>query len=117
MLGRIPPLKACSQSPPQRKVTKLETDRHQHPPLSSPPQKADRDDDAPVIRPILESLFGALWDDIASIKQEIATDVKDIRRGVGELDQKVESMEQASDSHDEKIIETSLDDPSPMGQN
>ncbi|KAJ1153653.1 hypothetical protein NDU88_006412 [Pleurodeles waltl] len=50
--------------------------------------------DALVTQQFLESLFGTLRDNIAALEQELAADVKDIRRNVGELELSVDSLEQ-----------------------
>ncbi|KAJ1157230.1 hypothetical protein NDU88_009945 [Pleurodeles waltl] len=59
--------------------------------------------DAPVTRQFLENLFTTLRDDIAALKQELAADVKDIRRNMGELEQRIDSLEWGSDNTDEEL--------------
>ncbi|KAJ1145866.1 hypothetical protein NDU88_012149 [Pleurodeles waltl] len=49
--------------------------------------------DEPVTRAFPENLFATLRDDIAALKQELAADVKDIRCNMGELEQRVDSLE------------------------
>ncbi|KAJ1114856.1 hypothetical protein NDU88_003086 [Pleurodeles waltl] len=56
-------------------------------------------------RPFLESFFSMLRDDIAALKQELAADVKDFRRNMGEMEQTIDPQEQIRDSGDKELEE------------
>ncbi|KAJ1112672.1 hypothetical protein NDU88_000933 [Pleurodeles waltl] len=60
---------------------------------------------APVTRSFRENLFRKLRDDIAALKQELAAVVKDIRRNMGELEQRIDSLERANDNKDGDLEE------------
>ncbi|KAJ1132686.1 hypothetical protein NDU88_010990 [Pleurodeles waltl] len=61
------------------------------------------DVDAPGTKPFLENPFTTLRDDIVPSKQELAADVKDIRCNMGELEQRVDSLEWGSDNRHEEL--------------
>ncbi|KAJ1116414.1 hypothetical protein NDU88_004626 [Pleurodeles waltl] len=63
-------------------------------PLPSPVDIGSTSDDAPVTRLFLEQLFSALREDQANLKGDIAADGKDLKKDVGELDQRVNTLEQ-----------------------
>ncbi|KAJ1082901.1 hypothetical protein NDU88_003062 [Pleurodeles waltl] len=52
------------------------------------------DGEAPLTRSFMEQLFGALRGDFATLKQEIAAEVKELKREVVELGQRVDTPEQ-----------------------
>ncbi|KAJ1116326.1 hypothetical protein NDU88_004541 [Pleurodeles waltl] len=53
---------------------------------------------APFTQAFLEQLFGVLRDDFATLKQEKATEVDDLRRDMGNLGQRVDSLEHTHES-------------------
>ncbi|KAJ1130661.1 hypothetical protein NDU88_009011 [Pleurodeles waltl] len=57
--------------------------------------RCTQDEDAPITQTFLENFFSILWDDIAALIQELAAGVKDIRRKMGELEHRVDSLEQS----------------------
>ncbi|KAJ1157630.1 hypothetical protein NDU88_010335 [Pleurodeles waltl] len=61
--------------------------------------EATLDMDAHVTSPFLENLF------TTSLKQELTADIKDIRRNMGELEQRIDSLERGSDNRDEELEE------------
>ncbi|KAJ1158866.1 hypothetical protein NDU88_011539 [Pleurodeles waltl] len=51
--------------------------------------------EVPLTRKFMEQLFGALREDFATLKQEVAADIKDLKRKVADLGQHVDTLEQA----------------------
>ncbi|KAJ1157041.1 hypothetical protein NDU88_009756 [Pleurodeles waltl] len=49
---------------------------------------------APITRAFMEQLLGAFCEDFATLKQEIAAEVKDLKRDVANLGQRVDTLEQ-----------------------
>ncbi|KAJ1142955.1 hypothetical protein NDU88_009267 [Pleurodeles waltl] len=49
--------------------------------------------EAPLTRTYFEQLFGSLREDFATLKLEIAAEVKDVRRAVTDLGQRVDTLE------------------------
>ncbi|KAJ1181757.1 hypothetical protein NDU88_006957 [Pleurodeles waltl] len=60
-------------------------------------------DGAPLTRAFREQLFESLRDDLATLKREIAADIKDLKREVIDLGQRVDTMEQAQDTREEEL--------------
>ncbi|KAJ1199833.1 hypothetical protein NDU88_003665 [Pleurodeles waltl] len=56
------------------------------------------DREAPLTRTFMELLFGYLLEDFAAFKQEIAADVKDLKREVFDLGHRVDTLEQTLDA-------------------
>ncbi|KAJ1151172.1 hypothetical protein NDU88_003959 [Pleurodeles waltl] len=51
-------------------------------------------DGAPLMRPFMEELFRSLRDYFATLKQEIAADIKDLKWEMIDLGQRVDMIEQ-----------------------
>ncbi|KAJ1168234.1 hypothetical protein NDU88_000182 [Pleurodeles waltl] len=51
----------------------------------------------------LEQLFGVLRDNFATLKHEIATEVKNLRIDIGDLGQRVDSLEQNNESCEDEL--------------
>ncbi|KAJ1143374.1 hypothetical protein NDU88_009683 [Pleurodeles waltl] len=84
-------------------------ERRQTEPTSNPSHiKCHIEVDALVTTSSLENLFTTLRDDIVSLKQELAADVKDIRRNMGELEHSIDSLEGVRDEELEKHRHESL---------
>ncbi|KAJ1173383.1 hypothetical protein NDU88_005219 [Pleurodeles waltl] len=56
------------------------------------------DDGAPLTRAFMEQLFRSLREDFATLKQEIAADIKELKREVVDLGQHVDTIEQTHDT-------------------
>ncbi|KAJ1082951.1 hypothetical protein NDU88_003112 [Pleurodeles waltl] len=70
----------------------------------NPTTTGDMDEEAaPFTLFFLEQLFGVLRDDFVTLKQEIATEVKDLRRDMGELGHRVDSLEQKHESCEKEM--------------
>ncbi|KAJ1108816.1 hypothetical protein NDU88_006186 [Pleurodeles waltl] len=67
------------------------------------PSATGSQDDTPVIRIFLENLFSALREDLAASKCNIATEVKGMKKDIGELDQRVHALQQTGNSQEEKL--------------
>ncbi|KAJ1165003.1 hypothetical protein NDU88_005433 [Pleurodeles waltl] len=61
------------------------------------------EDAAPVAQSFLEQLLGVLREDFATLKQEIATELKNLRKHVGDSGQRVDSLEQSHKSWEEEL--------------
>ncbi|KAJ1144320.1 hypothetical protein NDU88_010620 [Pleurodeles waltl] len=64
-----------------------------------------RRDDVLITRSFLEGLFGAFQWDITTFKQDLEAEVKDIWRDMGDLGQRVNSLERTNDSGEEELEE------------
>ncbi|KAJ1151005.1 hypothetical protein NDU88_003792 [Pleurodeles waltl] len=51
----------------------------------------------------MEQLFESLRDDLATLKQEITADIKDLKREVLDLGQRVDTVEQAQNAREEEF--------------
>ncbi|KAJ1211781.1 hypothetical protein NDU88_007135 [Pleurodeles waltl] len=60
-------------------------------------------DGAPLTRAFMEQLFESLCDDLATLKREIAADVKDLKMEVIYLGQCVDTVEQAQDAREDEL--------------
>ncbi|KAJ1209626.1 hypothetical protein NDU88_005000 [Pleurodeles waltl] len=60
-------------------------------------------DGAPLTRAFMEQLFGSLREDFATLKQEIAADIKDLKRELVDLGQRVYTIEQMHDTREEEL--------------
>ncbi|KAJ1129532.1 hypothetical protein NDU88_007900 [Pleurodeles waltl] len=60
-------------------------------------------DGAPLMRAFMEQLFRSLHVDFATLKQEIAADIKDLKREVVDLGQRVDTIEQTNDTREEEL--------------
>ncbi|KAJ1198224.1 hypothetical protein NDU88_002067 [Pleurodeles waltl] len=60
-------------------------------------------DGAPLTRAFMEQLFESLHDDLATLKQEITANIKDLKREVIDLGQRVDTVEQAQDAREEEL--------------
>ncbi|KAJ1117707.1 hypothetical protein NDU88_005904 [Pleurodeles waltl] len=58
---------------------------------------------ASLTRTFVEQLFGSLCEDFATLKQEIAAEVKDLKREVIDLGQGVETLEHTHDAREEEV--------------
>ncbi|KAJ1127298.1 hypothetical protein NDU88_005701 [Pleurodeles waltl] len=65
--------------------------------------------DASVMWPFLKSHLTTLRGDIVALKQELEVNVRDIRRNMVELEQRVDSLEQVRGSQDEELEEHSCE--------
>ncbi|KAJ1107693.1 hypothetical protein NDU88_005082 [Pleurodeles waltl] len=77
-------------------------------PTEAPPVRMDEivstaEDDAQVTRSILEQYFVVLREYFATLKQTIVSEVKDLRRDVGDLGPRVYLIEQTYDSSEEEL--------------
>ncbi|KAJ1142630.1 hypothetical protein NDU88_008943 [Pleurodeles waltl] len=61
------------------------------------------EEEAPVTRAFLETLFSALRDDIAAPKQQIAAHVREIKIDMGDLGHRMTSVEQTNDKREEEV--------------
>ncbi|KAJ1109406.1 hypothetical protein NDU88_006767 [Pleurodeles waltl] len=61
------------------------------------------EDAEPVTCDFLETLFGALRTDIATLKQDITADIKGLTKEMNELGDWVSNLEQTSDAHGEEL--------------
>ncbi|KAJ1092493.1 hypothetical protein NDU88_005603 [Pleurodeles waltl] len=59
--------------------------------------------EVPFTRSFMEQLFGALYGDYATLKQEITAEVKELKLEVFELGQRVYTLEQAQDAREEEL--------------
>ncbi|KAJ1096594.1 hypothetical protein NDU88_001729 [Pleurodeles waltl] len=57
----------------------------------------------PLTRTFMEQLFKPLCEDFATVKQEIAADIKDLKREVVDLGQRVDTIEQTHDTQVEEL--------------
>ncbi|KAJ1097192.1 hypothetical protein NDU88_002318 [Pleurodeles waltl] len=56
-----------------------------------------------VTQDFLEQLFTVIREDLATLKQEIAFEVKELKRDIGELGQRVDSIEQTHNTHEKEL--------------
>ncbi|KAJ1147945.1 hypothetical protein NDU88_000786 [Pleurodeles waltl] len=59
-------------------------------------------DNTPITKSLLEQLFG-FSDSFATLKQEIATEIKDLKREVVDLGQRVNALERTHDAREEEL--------------
>ncbi|KAJ1217494.1 hypothetical protein NDU88_005088 [Pleurodeles waltl] len=60
-------------------------------------------DGAPLMRAFMEQLFESLLNDLATLKREIAADIKDLKREGIDLGQRVDTVEQAQDARKDEL--------------
>ncbi|KAJ1219163.1 hypothetical protein NDU88_006734 [Pleurodeles waltl] len=60
-------------------------------------------DGAPLTRSFMEQLFESLRDDLATLKQEITANIKELKREVLDLGQLLDTVEQAQDAREEEL--------------
>ncbi|KAJ1135996.1 hypothetical protein NDU88_002423 [Pleurodeles waltl] len=60
-------------------------------------------DGAPLMRAFMEQLFESLHDDLSTLKREIAADIKDLKREMIDLGQRVDTVEQAHDAREDEL--------------
>ncbi|KAJ1134831.1 hypothetical protein NDU88_001277 [Pleurodeles waltl] len=63
-------------------------------------QGSSESDNSPITKAFLEQLFGVLRGDFATLKQEIATEVKDLRRDIGDLGHQMDLLERTHDTRE-----------------
>ncbi|KAJ1088334.1 hypothetical protein NDU88_001492 [Pleurodeles waltl] len=61
------------------------------------------DNTEPVTRTFLESLFGALCTDIATLKQDLTRDIKGLTKDVNKLGDLVDTLERTADTQGEEL--------------
>ncbi|KAJ1205253.1 hypothetical protein NDU88_000688 [Pleurodeles waltl] len=61
------------------------------------------DDTTPITKAFLEQLFGVLRDDFATLKQEMAADVKDLKMEIAKFGQRMYTVECTHDGQEEEI--------------
>ncbi|KAJ1171805.1 hypothetical protein NDU88_003663 [Pleurodeles waltl] len=59
--------------------------------------------EGPVTRTFLEALFRELREDFAALRRDVASDVKAIKKDLGELGQRVDSLERAGEWREEEL--------------
>ncbi|KAJ1211004.1 hypothetical protein NDU88_006366 [Pleurodeles waltl] len=57
----------------------------------------------PVTKVFLEQLFWVLRDDLATLKQEIEADIKDLKREMAEVRQQFDTVERTDNTQEEEI--------------
>lgn len=73
----------------------------------------------PITKAFLESLFGTLQDDIQSLKQEIKAELKEVRRDMEAIGERVGGLVSKSDDHDvemSSLQQEVLRNPRPAGR-
>ncbi|KAJ1100935.1 hypothetical protein NDU88_006010 [Pleurodeles waltl] len=60
-------------------------------------------DNAPITLSFFEQIFGVLRDDIATLKQEIVMEVKDLKKDVNDMGQQVDSLKKTHDACEEEL--------------
>ncbi|KAJ1083497.1 hypothetical protein NDU88_003656 [Pleurodeles waltl] len=72
--------------------------------LAEPPSNTeDPLTEEPVTHTFLEILFGMFREDIAAFKREMALDVQDIKKHLGNMGQQVDSVERIGDQREEEL--------------
>lgn len=59
--------------------------------------------EAPVTRALMESMFAALRDDLQTVKHELTTEIKDIRKDVDEVGERVATLENKEVARDTEL--------------
>ncbi|KAJ1145613.1 hypothetical protein NDU88_011899 [Pleurodeles waltl] len=85
------------------KMPVKKTDKAQECPASSPPPddpaaEGPHSEEASITRAFLEHLFGVLCNGFATLRQDIASEVKDLQCELVDLGHSVNSLEQTHDS-------------------
>ncbi|KAJ1156223.1 hypothetical protein NDU88_008947 [Pleurodeles waltl] len=72
-------------------------------PQPTPSQGDKVEEEAPVTRSFIETLFLTFHDDITSLKQEVACTIKDIHRKLSDVSQRVDTIKQAGNAKEEEL--------------